>query len=141
MRENPTESLPDSFAPHEFGLMTREEFLHFLNPEGKYHPSNAYDVSLSYLNPLFPISSVQGRTYSKDYFQNRQPTQSKDVVVFEVKEPSGTTFWAFLMNEEVRAVLRDGVLYRDRWFGLLESRYYGWRDQVFDLFWNDIFIV
>lgn len=133
MRHNPTEPLPASFAPHEFGLMTKEEFLDFLNPGGKYHPSNAYDVSLVELNPLFPISSSTSRAFSKQFYQQNYRLSKMDVGVVEAKDPLGKTYWIFMTEGNVRAVLKDGVFYHDRWFDLFEPKHYDYRNNAKDL--------
>lgn len=47
---------------NEIGLMTREEFLSFINPDGKYHPSDAYDFELADLNrTLYPWAHSRDR--------------------------------------------------------------------------------
>ena len=43
-------SLPTSFPASEIGLMTKDEFLAFMNPKGKHHPSDAYEVTLMRMN-------------------------------------------------------------------------------------------
>lgn len=52
--------LPTSFPPDEIGLMTKEEFLEFRNPGGKWHESESYDVTITRLNEDWatPVGSV-----------------------------------------------------------------------------------
>jgi len=45
-----TTPLPASFAKGEPGLLTVDEYLKFLNPGGKHHPSDAYDFDLVKMN-------------------------------------------------------------------------------------------
>ena len=42
--------LPISFPASEIGLMTLDEFLAFINPGRKHHPSDAYEVTLMRMN-------------------------------------------------------------------------------------------
>lgn len=49
-RTGATTPLPTSFPASEIGLMTQDEFLAFMNPKGKHHPSDAYEVSLMRMN-------------------------------------------------------------------------------------------
>jgi GNAT superfamily N-acetyltransferase len=50
-RANP---LPTSFPKTEIGLMTKEEFLAFRNPEDKHHNSESYDFDVFHLNEDHP---------------------------------------------------------------------------------------
>lgn len=62
-----TTPLPDKFPKSEMGLMTREQFLRFRNPEGKYHESDTFDYDIHTLNPTlltFRRGQYRGNYYN-----------------------------------------------------------------------------
>jgi hypothetical protein len=93
-RANPSTPLPARFPETEIGLMTREEYLAFSNPQGKHHPSDSYDIDLGRLNSnLYGVGSLDDR----------------EIRVSQVHGESGAVF---TRDERVIGVLHDGVLYR-----------------------------
>src|SRR5208282_6715561 len=83
----------------EIGLMTAEEFLHFRNPGGKSHPSEAYDFDLFKLNREYPRLVGQVGSYGEG--------------MLTVEELSGG--YRVLNREgEMIAVIHDGIAYYDK---------------------------
>jgi GNAT superfamily N-acetyltransferase len=120
IRRNPTSSLPAQFPASEYGLLTIREFLRLRDPDEKAHPSDAYDASLKSLNDK---TWVVG--WAEDWRGKRLTVaapwgDAAKGLVFR-SEPEGQTV----------AVLKDGVLYRDRFVkirpGFFESAERQWR--------------
>lgn len=104
---NPTVPLPDKFPESEYALLTVDEFLRQRNPEEKLHPSEAYQTDLKKLNDaLYPIGSTEDSRWRPIVVEALRG-DARLGIVFRIKE-----------TEEVVAVLKDGVLYRDRFVKL-----------------------
>jgi hypothetical protein len=104
---NPTVPLPDKFPESEYALLTVGEFLRQRDPEEKLHPSEAYQTDLKNLNnSLYHIGSTE------DSRRRR--------IAVEALDRGAQSGIVFRVNEtgEVVAVLKDGVLYRDRFLKL-----------------------
>lgn len=108
MRRNPTAPIGD-IDPRDPGLLTKSEFLQLRNRQGKLHPSDAYRVSVEDLNR--PTETLVGRTTTDD--SRRRP-----ILVYAERHDLVDNRLVFRDDEsgDVVAVLRDGVLYRDRFW-------------------------
>ena len=94
-----TTSLPSSFGKDEIGLMTSSAFLDYRNPQGKHHPSEAYDFDLEKMNQDFGIHHV-----------GSYPTRSHgDLSVYQ----KGKKDFLIRSGEtgELLAVIHDGTAY------------------------------
>ncbi len=108
-RRNPTTPLPVAFPATEPALLTAKEFLDLRNPEGKMHPSEAYDVSVEKLN-----WQSQGTVLGKA--QTRRGSMS--VVGRWDARPGATDNLVFKDDQTgaVVAVLADGIAYKGRFY-------------------------
>jgi hypothetical protein len=94
--------LPATFPPSEIGLMTRDEFLKFRNPKGKYHPSDSYETNLNRMNIELTHQGVIDRK----------------IQIWKMLGESTATGRLLTKDNKnnVVAVLHDGTLYHDpRW--------------------------
>lgn len=94
--------VPTTFPKHEIGIMNLKEFLAFRNPEGKYHPSNAYDFDLFKMNEDWNVSYLgatdfQGKRYTfyqssltKAFLIKEERNYLQPVAVFS---PDGTLYY------------------------------------------------
>jgi len=89
--------LPTSFPKTEIGLMTRDEFLAFRNPEDKHHNSESYDYDLFTLNHEHPRHVGSYGSHGSDL-----------VTVYHL---SGG--YQVMMEDKVIAIIHNGVAYYD----------------------------
>ena len=92
-----TIELPDTFPPSEIGLMTKEEFLNFRNPQNKFHFSEAYTFSLDSLNrdPTYGVGSAKDSDSRRGDFLIEK----------------GDNGYLFYQDDSLVGVLHRGVLY------------------------------
>lgn len=86
--------LPTSFPPDEIGLMTKEDFLAFRNPNGKSHPTESYDVTITRLN--------------EDWATLVGHVGNSDIRVYKL---SGG--YEMKSDDKVVAIVHDGTAYYD----------------------------
>ena len=111
--------LPDSFPKTEIGLMTADEFLEFRNPEGKMHPSDAYDFDVLRLN--------------QDYAEDIGTTGShRDKMVTVARLSDG---YRVRHDDEVIAIIHNGTAYYDKphWKREIPTKVWDRRDKATDL--------
>lgn len=94
-----TTPIPTSFASNEAGMMTRDEYLGHLNPQRKWHPSDAYDFNTFELNEFFARRFV-GKAYGRG--------RSWKFAVF-----ASTSGMFFTKDDRPVGVLIDGILYHN----------------------------
>lgn len=111
MKANPTYPLPDAFPETEPALMTAAEFRNLRNPEGKYHEAGAYESTIESLNDnrfyFVGSVSVDARKPNLIVLGDHRWSEAApvDELIYRDRESDKTV-----------AVLRDGVLYRDRFY-------------------------
>lgn len=87
-----------TFGEGEMGLMTRDEFLTARNPEGKYHPSDAYETNLA------------GRNYSGGFLGEARGRSGE---TYSFSDPGGEGL-VVEVGDKVVAVIYHDTLYHDR---------------------------
>ncbi len=97
-----TTPVPPSFAPNEAGMMTRDEYLGHLNPQRKWHPSDAYDFDTFNLNERF------ARRFLGKAVAHGRGRIDPQFAVF-----ASTSGMFFTKDERPVGVLIDGTLYHN----------------------------
>lgn len=93
-----TTELPDVFPKNEIGLMTKDEFLKFKNPQDKHHGQDSYDFDLVKMNQDYPSTVGTAGSSGDDRYT---------VLKFN-------RGYQILHDEEMVGIIFNGVMYYDR---------------------------
>lgn len=102
---------PINLKKNEIGLMTKDEFIKFRNPDGKHHSSDAYDFTILSLNRDYSLSTREIRQsyYSRMSF-NKVVSNKNGAILYDD-------------NIIVGIVAGDILYYNDRMDNPKEARY------------------